>query len=222
LEELSMSKILISVLALLVSFSSYSDTHISKKYVLVVFHGMGSGNDFKEEDTFSEDLKTAGVVKMYNAGHDVSNRDLKEILKNFECRDGKQNKPDLGLIIMGYSWGARVNYEFSKDYLKKCGQKVDRAYMIDGIQKIASQFKHAPVANVCINYYKTTEPIRGRALEGCENHDLTEVCKQEDGDFGDGMECHGKVLNAGMELALKDIAQWAAGSANLDLFIQEI
>lgn len=217
-----MSKILISVLALLASFSSYSDTHNSKKYILAVFHGMGSGSTFKEEENFSQELKEAGVFKMYNAGHDARGRDLDVIMKNFDCKNGKQNQKNLGLIIIGYSWGARASYEFSRDYLKECGQKADRAYMLDGVQKIASQFKHAPLANVCVNYFKTLSPIRGRSLEGCENHDLTDLCKLENGEYGDSWECHGKVINAAMKLAYKDIGQWAMGFENLDLFIQEI
>lgn len=214
-----MKKVFLVLLSLFISVPSFANT--SKKYVLAIFHGLGSGSTFQEEQNLPESIKMAGVEKMYNAGHDVSDRNLKEILKNFNCVNGKQNQEDLGLIIIGYSWGARATYEFSKDYLKKCGQKVERAYMFDGVQKIASQFKHTPVANVCVNYYKTLSPVRGRALEGCENHDLTDLCKTSDGKNIDSMECHGLVIKKAMELAYEDMAQ-RLGLIDLDLLIQEI
>lgn len=217
-----MNKVLIFLLALMFSFSSHSENTLSKRYILVTFHGLGSGSTFNESENFPEELRNAGVIKMYNAGHDVRGRNLDVILQNFECKNGKQNQKDLGLIVIGYSWGARATYEFSKDYLEECGQKVERAYMLDGVQKIATQFRHTPVAKVCKNYYKTLSPIRGRALEGCENHDLTDLCKLENGEYGDSWECHGKVIKAGMDLAYKDIGQNALGLEDLDLLIQEI
>lgn len=214
-----MKKVFLVLISLFISVPSFADS--PKKYVLAIFHGLGSGHTFQEEQNLPESIRMAGVEKMYNAGHDVSDRDMKEILKNFNCVNGKQNQKNLGLIIIGYSWGARASYEFSKDYLKKCGQKVERAYMLDGVQKIATQFKHAPVAKVCVNYYKTLSPIRGRALEGCENHDLTDLCKEPNGEYGDSWKCHGTVINKAMEMAYEDMAQ-RLGLIDLDLLIQEI
>ncbi len=214
-----MKKSFLILLSLFISTPSFAVR--PHNYILAVFHGLGSGKTFNEEQNLPQRVSSAGVVKMYNSGHDVSDRNLKEILKNFDCANGKQKNKDLGLVIIGYSWGARASYEFSKDYLEKCGQKAERAYMLDGVQKLISQFKHAPVAKVCNNYFKTLSPIRGRALEGCENHDMTDLCKNSDGSYGDSWECHGKVINRAMELVYEDMDQ-SLGLIDLDLFIQEI
>ena len=163
-----------------------------------------SSNDIDEIENVPETLKAAGVVRAFNAAHGINKRKFKNFFKNFNCKNGVQQK-DLGLIIIGYSWGAERSYDLSKAYLKKCGRKADRAYMIDGIKKIITQFTKTPVAVVCKNYYKTISPIRGRALKGCENFDKTEICKLEDGSTLAGMECHQAVLKAGYKLAIKDI-----------------
>lgn len=212
-----MTKVFFCLLSLLISFSSYSETHDSKKYVLVIFHGLGgyeSGN-LDEATNLPEGLGNAGIEKMYNAGHGVSEGKFKLVLDNFACKNGVQTEKNLGLIIIGYSWGAHKSYDFSQTYLKKCGRKADRAYMIDGIQKLVSQFKKAPVALVCKNFYKTVEPIRGRALDGCQNRDMTEVCKQENGTFMEGMPCHQAVLKEGFNIVMKDIQNLGSEVASL-------
>lgn len=97
-----------------------------------------------------------------------------------------------------------------------CGRKLERAYMLDGIQKIAGQFKETPIANICKNYYKTNTPIRGRALENCENHDFTtRACTNRDGSISTGMQCHQQTLKAGYMASLADIAQNALWNQNL-------
>ena len=203
-----MNKILIFLFSLLISFSSNSETNFSKKYILITFHGLGGyeSENLDEATNISESLKAAGVVKMFNAGHGVSKRKFDLVLDNFGCQNGKQNQKDLGLIIIGYSWGARKSYEFSKTYLKKCGQKAERAYMIDGIQKLVTQFKHTPEAKMCKNFYKTISPIRGTSLKDCQNTDLTEICKTEGGGYLEGMPCHQLVISEAYKLVMNDIS----------------
>jgi hypothetical protein len=198
-----MFKNTLCILGLLLSFSSYS----AEKYIMVVFHGLGGfeADSMKEEANIPANLSGVGITKFYNAGHGVSDQKFTELLKNFNCRSGAAMNKDLGLIIVGYSWGARKSYEFSKTYEKKCGIKADRAYMIDGIQKLVSQFKNAPIAKICKNYYKTISPIRGRALDNCENTNLTEVCKIEGGQYLEGMPCHQAVLKEGFKMVMQDI-----------------
>ncbi len=212
-----MNKVIIFFLTLLLSFSSYADTYNSRKYIMVIFHGLGGyeANNLDMATKLPENLKMAGIEKMYNAGHGVSEKKFDVILNNFACKNGTRNQENLGMIIVGYSWGARKSYEFSKTYLKKCGQKADRAYMIDGVQKLVSQFKETPVAKVCKNFYKTISPIRGRDLKNCQNSDLTELCKQEGGAYSEGMPCHQTVLKAGFELVMEDIQNFETDVASL-------
>lgn len=188
------------LISLLISFSSFASPD---RYILVTFHGLGGleSGALEEALYITSNISDAGVERMYNAGHGVSKRKFKMVLDNFDCRDGKQMRADMGLIIIGYSWGARKSYDFSKAYFKKCGRKADRAYMIDGIQKLITSFRHRPVAQVCKNYYKRKGIISGKALEGCENFNKTEVCEKTS-----GMECHQKVLSEGLNLAMEDIA----------------
>jgi len=196
-----MLKTIFCILCLTVSFSSFS----AEKYIMVIFHGLGGFNSgsMEQAETVSSELRNVGVEKVYNGGHGVSKRKFSQVLDNFDCRNGNLLREDLGLIIIGYSWGARKSYDFSKTYLKKCGRKADRGYMLDGVQKLITQFRHAPVAQVCKNYYKTISPIRGRSLKNCENFDLTDICR--DSGTTDGMRCHQMVLQKGMQLSMQDL-----------------
>ncbi|TDJ04546.1 MAG: hypothetical protein E2O68_08055 [Deltaproteobacteria bacterium] len=183
---------------LLISFSTLA----SDRFVMITFHGLGGfeSDRLEESRNISEELSNVGVERMYNGGHGVNKRKWQKVLDNFDCRNGQQMNEDLGLIIIGYSWGARKSYEFSKAYHKKCGQKAERAYMIDGIQKLITSFRHAPVAKVCKNYYKRKGIISGKALKGCENSELTEICVNTS-----GMQCHQVVLREGFRLVMDDI-----------------
>ena len=199
LGEFSMFKTSAILISLLISFSTFA----SGRYVMVVFHGLGGyESDRLEESTGVPTILTnAGVEKMYNAGHGVNKRKWQVVLENFDCRNGEQMEEDLGLIILGYSWGARKSYEFSKAYFKKCGRKADRAYMIDGIQKLITSFRKTPVAQVCKNYFKKKGVISGMALKNCENTNLTDICVNTN-----GMQCHQVVLKEGYNLTMDDIA----------------
>jgi hypothetical protein len=200
-----MLKATILLLCLVFSFSSFSELR-PEKYLMVTVHGMGgySSKNIDEIENVPEFLKAAGIERAFNAAHGISKGKFKNFFKNFNCKNGVQQK-DIGLIIIGYSWGAARSYDLSKAYFKKCGRKADRSYMIDGIKKIVTQYKKTPIATVCKNYYKTISPIRGRALKGCENFDKTEVCRQENGTTLAGMQCHQAVLKVGYKLALEDI-----------------
>lgn len=200
-----MLKIIICFLCLIFSFSSYSKLR-PQKYIMITIHGLGgySSKNINEIPNVPETLKAAGIVKAFNAAHGISKSKFKKFFKNFNCKNGVQEK-DVGLIIIGYSWGAEISYKLSKAYLKKCGRKADRAYMIDGVKKLITQYNKTPIATVCKNYYKTISPIRGRALKGCENFDKTEICKLENGSTLAGMQCHQVVLKAGYKLAINDI-----------------
>lgn len=187
------------LVTLLFSFSTFASPD---RYTLVIFHGLGGyeAKNLDEAQNIPENLSAIGVEKMYNAGHGVNKRKFKKVLENFECKNGQQMKDDMGLIIIGYSWGARKSYEFSKNYFKKCGQKADRAYMIDGIQKLITSFRHAPVAKYCKNFFKNKGIIGGMALKDCENFDKTEICERTS-----GMQCHQQVLKEGFRLTMEDL-----------------
>lgn len=200
-----MIKISIYCLGLFLSFSSFS----AEKYILVLFHGYGGPEnvDIKERSKIPDYLSSSKVVKFYDGSHNVSEKKFFQVLDNFQCQNGSQNRKDLGLVIIGYSWGAKRAYDFSKEYLEKCGRKADRAYMIDGVLKLITKFPFPPIATVCKNWYKTINPIRGRPFKNCENFDKTELCTHLGGEYDKGFKCHQFIITTGTEWALKDIAQ---------------
>jgi hypothetical protein len=151
------------------------------------------------------DLKGIGVVKIYEIGHSVDKKIFSQVLKDFNCKNKIQNQKDLKIIIWGYSWGARNTYEFSKMFQKTCGRKADIGYLVDGIQKPISQFRRAPIAKYCKNYYKTIYPLRGRPVDDCQNIDLTDTCKLPDGGHLKGFQCHQAVLHEGNGMVMEDL-----------------
>ncbi|MFZ8932304.1 MAG: hypothetical protein ACO20H_10390 [Bacteriovoracaceae bacterium] len=209
-------KSLILSLLLALSFSVHSKvespsrTLSPERYVMIIFHGMGAPQDktFQEAKDIPDLLRDGGVERLFNTAHKGGKANFKKMLELFNCQNGIQKNEDLGLIVLGYSWGARRNYEFSKFYEKNCGRKADRGYMIDGIQKLVSQFKKGPIATHCKNYYKTIKPVRGTAVENCENFDYTDkACKNRDGTYMSGWNCHQATLQSGFESALNDISK---------------
>ncbi|MFI5391012.1 MAG: hypothetical protein ACHQYQ_06590 [Bacteriovoracales bacterium] len=144
-------------------------------------------------------------MKVYEIGHSVDKKIFSQILKDFNCKNKIQNQKDLKIIIWGYSWGARNTYEFSKMFQNTCGRKADIGYLVDGVQKPISQFRRAPIANYCKNYYKTIYPIRGRPVDDCQNIDLTKTCIRADGSHLKGLECHQTVIFEGNEMVRDDL-----------------
>ncbi len=210
-----MKRIWLGILVLL-SLNLHANTAIQssnfapKRFAMIIFNGMGAPFDknFKEETEIPAELISGGVERLFNTAHSGGKAGFKEMLEIFDCENGIQKNEGLGLIVLGYSWGARRNYEFSKYYERNCGRKADRGYMIDGIQKIVSQFKKAPIATACRNYYKTIKPVRGMAVKNCENFDYTDTaCKNRDGSYMSGWQCHQATLQAGFQAAISDIEQ---------------
>lgn len=194
---------MIKIIFFLISFSAFS----AEKYIFAVFHGYGypENETVKIRTNISPELQKAKIVKVYDSAHNVREKSYSEILDNFQCQGGIQKRKDLGLVILGYSWGAKKSYDLSKDYFEKCGRKADRAYMIDGVLKLVTRFPLAPIAQVCKNYYKTINPIHGKALKNCENFDLTKICVFPDGSQLKGMPCHQTVILEGQKLAIEDM-----------------
>lgn len=200
-----MIKTSIFLIGLLFSFATFS----AEKYILVLFHGLGGPEnvDIKERSKLPEDLAATKVIKIYDGSHNVSEKKFFQVLDNFACKNGTQTRKDLGLVIIGYSWGSKRAYDFSKEYQEKCGRKADRAYMIDGVLKLITKFPFPPIATVCKNWYKTISPIRGRPFKNCENFDKTELCTHMGGEYNKGFKCHQWIITLGTKWAIDDIAQ---------------
>jgi hypothetical protein len=196
---------MIKIMLFLISFSALA----ADKYIFAVFHGYGypENENVKTRTKISPELQKAKIIKVFDSAHNVRKKSYAEILASFECQGGIQKRKDLGLVILGYSWGAKKAYDFSKEYFEKCGRKADRAYMIDGVLKLVTRFPFAPIAQVCKNYYKTINPIKGRALKECENFDRTQICLYPDGSQKKGFDCHQAVILDSQKLATEDMVK---------------
>jgi hypothetical protein len=183
-------------------FLTISSAFSAEKYVLIYFHGQDGfmSSDIRERKKLPDELFGLKINKVYDSSHNIRYREFKKILEIFGCNKGTKKANDLGLIIIGWSWGARRAYEFSKDYFENCGVKADFGYLVDGVQKPIIPFRHPPISNYCKNFYKTVFPVSGRSLENCNNVDLTKECKDLD-----GLKCHQAVIGKGLDMVIEDI-----------------
>ena len=87
----------------------------------------------------------------YELAHFVKTKELRAILEEFDCRNGKKND-DFGTLIVANSWGSGKAHKLAKMYHKACGEQVDSFYIIDGISKSISAFRKDIPAKQCFNY----------------------------------------------------------------------
>jgi len=77
-------------------------------------------------------------------------------------------------MIMANSWGAELAHQVSEAYFRKCGAPTDLFVMIDGIQKPwIFAFSKLITATNCVNYFQSTDLVRGGPIPTCSNYDLS-------------------------------------------------
>ncbi|OIQ16116.1 MAG: hypothetical protein BM556_15770 [Bacteriovorax sp. MedPE-SWde] len=181
-----MKSFLISLLCL-VTFSEV----IAKDFVLVGVAGYGTrrpGNEWQPSGAH-ENLPYGNAYKRFELVHYAKKKELKAIISEFNCKDGKQQS-DLGLIVMANSWGSGKGIKLTKMYKKACGRKADLFIMVDGFKKPLLPQGRKPVADKCYNFYQTKGIIHGKKIKTCVNYDLTDRrCPKGVG----GIECHIRV-----------------------------
>jgi hypothetical protein len=107
--------------------------------------------------------------------HFDSNATLDKVLDLFKGSTGRC-RADLGIIILGNSWGATNSYLLAKKYTDFCGRKAELLIMIDGIAKwVPTAFTDTFSAERCINYFQHESALAGNKIPGCENHKKTET-----------------------------------------------
>ena len=192
---------LITVLCLtLLAFAAYAEVR-PRDYVMVAVAGFGTRrpDDPWQPSGVHEYMPSHHkLVRSYQLVHYAKKIELQNIIDDFQCVNGQQTRKDLGLIVTINSWGAGRGFQLTEMYLKQCGRKADLVFMIDGVSKPIGRFGKTPHATKCVSYYQTKGVVRGMALVGCENFDLTNSCDIR----GLGaVDCHIHVEWAGAALA---------------------
>jgi hypothetical protein len=175
-------KLLVFIFILLCTKSIFA-----KDYVVVGISGFGTNRSAKnsQDSGAHNNLPYSGnIYKRIELVHNASNKEMLKVLNLFNCKNGKKRQ-NIGFLIMVNSWGARKANQLAKQFEKKCGEKVDAFYMIDGVSKPLGAYSKKPSANKCYNYYQTKGLVRGNEIIGCKNKNLTQKC----GNAG-GIECH--------------------------------
>ncbi|MDD0854876.1 hypothetical protein HBN50_17370 [Halobacteriovorax sp. GB3] len=176
------------IFVLLQGFFALSALSAPFEYVVVGISGFGTRRateNYWQPSGAHENLPNSyRIVETHKLVHYSKKKELLNALSLFDCKDGRQLNDDLGLIIIGNSWGASNTYKLSKLYKEECGRVARLVVMVDGVRKPIGSYKKRPFAKQCINYYQTTGFAHGRKLEDCENIDLTSYCKKR------GKECH--------------------------------
>lgn len=161
----------------------------SLQYVVVGVSGFGTGPDGKGQPSGAHDnlpLQRGAIASVHRLTHSGSRTEYQEILAPFQCVSGQQASGDHRLIIMANSWGAGRGVDLARRYQRECGRQVELFIMVDGIQRHTTfSFGTKPPAVRCLNYYQRLSTVRGRAIEGCENEDMSNECQR--GGLGD---CH--------------------------------
>lgn len=180
----------------------------ARNYILVGVSGFGTNNTTNSQPSGAHDLLPDSaygkISNTYKLIHFSPKKDLKEVINEFDCKNGKQEM-DLGLIIMANSWGSSKGIKLSKMYKKSCSRGVDLFIMIDGVKKPIGAQGRRPKAKRCINYYQTIGLIRGKPIKGCKNHDLTKAACQN---VKNGIECHIEVEWQGATNGSKEIKKF--------------
>lgn len=180
--------------------SAYSE---AKDFVLVGISGFGTRRPENawQPSGAHENLPSYGkIFARHELVHYAKKDELRDILNDFECRNGKQGRSDLGLIILANSWGSGTGHKLAKMYQKKCGQLVEAFYLVDGVAKPIGSFKRDIPAKTCINFYQRKGAVRGTAQNNCTNTNYTDECERKG--YG-AVQCHIYVEWLGTELAAK-------------------
>lgn len=159
--------------------SAVMTPELPERFIVVGVSGYGTGEDGEGEPSGAHDNlpMSADIAGTYRLTHGAKNSQLDEVLANFNCSNGAQGTERLGLIIMANSWGAGKGNKLAKRYKEKCGREVELFVMVDGIAKpIPTAYGKRPPSRRCVNYYQTRSTLRGKSIEGCENHDLEDRC----------------------------------------------
>jgi len=159
----------------------------ASRYVVVGVSGYGTGRDGRGQPSGAHaNLPQDSQFEVHQLVHKASPAELSEVLQSFRCSNGTQAEADLGLMIMANSWGAGKAVKLAQMYQAQCGRLPALFVMIDGVSKPIGSFRKAIPAQRCVNFYQTASTIRGAAINGCENTDLTPVC----GGRGGLATCH--------------------------------
>ncbi|EQC49796.1 hypothetical protein M901_2019 [Bacteriovorax sp. DB6_IX] len=164
---------------------------LAKDFITVGVSGFGTrrAENYWQPSGAHDNLPTSGAYKSYKLVHYAKKKELQQIVDNFECSKGKKGRKDLGLIVMANSWGSYKAIKLTKMYKKACGEEIDLFIMVDGVKKPIAAQGIRPKAKKCVNFYQTRGVVRGKAIKGCENHDMTKYCYDSDS----GVQCHIRV-----------------------------
>jgi hypothetical protein len=180
-----------------------------ERFIVVGVSGFGTNEEGDGEPSGAHDNLPlmSEIAGTYRLTHGANNARLDEVLSNFNCSGGVQGTENLGLIIMANSWGAGKANKLARRYQERCGREVELFVMVDGINKpIPTAYGKRPPARRCVNYYQRRSTLIGRAIEGCENHDLSQSC--QDGGIA---ECHIEVEWRGSALGAQLIRDQVLG-----------
>ncbi|MEC7275111.1 MAG: hypothetical protein VXV96_02235 [Bdellovibrionota bacterium] len=163
---------------------------LATEYVVVGVSGFGTR---KPENAWQPSaahdlLPTMGkIYSQHKIVHYAKTVELQEIVDEFECNEGKQQRDDLKLIVLVNSWGSGKGHKLAQMYKKQCGQLAEAFYIVDGVKKPIGPFKKKILANSCYNIYQRKGAVRGNKIKGCENINLTSECDVLG--YG-GVKCH--------------------------------
>lgn len=168
---------------------AYSTT-APESYIVVGVSGFGTRrpeNAWQPSGAHENLPLVSSVEKTYRLVHFAKKSELDEVMDEFSCSKGKQARDGLGLVLVINSWGAGVAHKLAVRYHKECGRLVDHVVLVDGVAKPVGPFRKSFPTLSCLNFYQTKGVIRGRAIDGCKNQNLTPLCEQQ----GRGaIDCH--------------------------------
>ena len=183
-------KLFLLLLSLLFISSSYAESVRPERYIVVGVSGFGTRrpeNAWQPSAVHERLPSHYRIENSYKLVHFANQSEVNEVLEEFQCHDGKQNRKDLGLIIMANSWGSSKALKLAKKYSKLCGRSSDLFFMIDGVRKPLFANGTKPKAQQCFSFYQRKGLVRGKAIKGCTNVDFTKKCN----DMGYGaVNCH--------------------------------
>lgn len=182
---------------------------VERTYVVVGVSGFmtkenGGGQPSGVHDNLPENMLQ--ITGSYKIAHSSNEAKLDGIIKNLNC-DTKKQPQRPGLIIMINSWGAKNGYRLAKKYNEACKEPVEAFIFVDGIGKPMYSYNKVPPAKKCINYYQTRSFVHGRAMDNCENIDMSNSCSD-----GGVAICHIEVEWYGSAKASKEIKNLISGN----------
>jgi len=114
------------------------------------------------------------IVDSFYLTHFSDESQLQQVLNHLK-NDG-QCRADLGLIIVGNSWGVHNTQRLAEMYQQQCGRLVDLVISIDGVAKpMPTPFRSILPAQKCLNFYEKDSFIHGSPLKNCKNFSLQQI-----------------------------------------------